>query len=175
MAISAVLVTGCTMIPKYTRPDAPVPAAWPSGPAYKETPSTQAASAAGDLQWRQLFTDAACKQIIETALKNNRDLRVAALNVETGPGALSHPARRAVAHGGNRDHRQQAARQDFRRHRFGDRGGIQRQSWASVPGRLISSAVSAACQKGPWRNTSPRNRPAAAPRSCWCPKWPTLI
>ena len=32
---------GCTMIPKYTRPEAPVPAAWPSGPAYKEPPATK--------------------------------------------------------------------------------------------------------------------------------------
>jgi outer membrane protein, multidrug efflux system len=82
MAISAVLVTGCTMIPKYSRPDAPVPADWPSGPAYKETPSTKGAPAAGDLQWRQLFTDSRLQQIIDLALQNNRDLRVAALNVE---------------------------------------------------------------------------------------------
>ncbi len=81
-AISALLVSGCTMIPKYSRPAAPVSAAWPSGPAYKETPSTQAASAAADLQWRQFFADAHLQKIIETALKNNRDLRVAALNVE---------------------------------------------------------------------------------------------
>jgi multidrug efflux system outer membrane protein len=82
LAIAAVLFTGCTMIPKYTRPDAPVPAGWPSGPAYKETPSTQGAPVAGDLQWRQFFADERLQAIIETALKNNRDLRVAALNVE---------------------------------------------------------------------------------------------
>ena len=70
------------MIPKYTRPEAPIPADWPSGPAYKETPSTQGAPAAADLQWREFFTDERLQKIIETALKNNRDLRVAALNVE---------------------------------------------------------------------------------------------
>ncbi|HZK13558.1 MAG TPA: multidrug transporter, partial [Desulfobaccales bacterium] len=58
LAITGVLFAGCTMIPKYTRPEAPIPADWPSGPAYKETPSTQAASAAADLQWRTFFTDA---------------------------------------------------------------------------------------------------------------------
>ncbi|MDO9533382.1 MAG: efflux transporter outer membrane subunit [Deltaproteobacteria bacterium] len=80
LAITAVLLTGCTMIPKYTRPEAPVPAAWPSGPAYKETPSTQGAAA--DLNWRGFFADERLQAIIATALKNNRDLRVAALNVE---------------------------------------------------------------------------------------------
>lgn len=81
LAITAVLLTGCTMIPKYSRPEAPVPASWPSGPAYKET-STPGAPAAADLQWREFFADERLQQVIETSLKNNRDLRVAALNVE---------------------------------------------------------------------------------------------
>ena len=76
-----VCLSGCTMAPKYTRPEAPVPAAWPSGPAYKETQSG-GASAAAELQWRQFFTDERLQKIIDTALKNNRDLRLAALNVE---------------------------------------------------------------------------------------------
>ena len=73
---------GCTMAPTYTRPAAPIPTVWPSGPAYKETPATQRAPAAADLQWQDFFTDARLQKIIDTALKNNRDLRVAALNVE---------------------------------------------------------------------------------------------
>jgi outer membrane protein, multidrug efflux system len=80
LAITAVLLTGCTMIPKYTRPEAPIPAGWPSGAAYKETLSTQGAAA--DLNWREFFVDERLQAIIATALKNNRDLRVAALNVE---------------------------------------------------------------------------------------------
>jgi multidrug efflux system outer membrane protein len=82
LAIAAVLLTGCSMAPKYTRPEAPVPAGWPSGPAYKETPATQGAPVAADLQWREFFTGEQLRAIIETALKDNRDLRVAALNVE---------------------------------------------------------------------------------------------
>jgi multidrug efflux system outer membrane protein len=82
VAITAVLFTGCTMIPKYSRPEAPVPAAWPSGPAYKETRAMQGAPAAADLQWREFFADARLQTVIATALENNRDLRVAALNVE---------------------------------------------------------------------------------------------
>jgi len=82
LTITAVLLTGCTMIPQYTRPEAPIPAAWPSGPAYKETPATQGGPVAADLQWREFFADERLQRIIDTALKNNRDLRLAALNVE---------------------------------------------------------------------------------------------
>jgi multidrug efflux system outer membrane protein len=82
LAIAAFLLAGCTMIPKYTRPEAPIPAVWPNGPAYKETPSTQGAPVAADLQWREFFADERLQTIVATALKNNRDLRVAALNVE---------------------------------------------------------------------------------------------
>jgi multidrug efflux system outer membrane protein len=79
---TAALFTGCTMIPKYTRPEAPVPTAWPRGPAYKELPAPPGAPVATDLQWREFFTEVQLQQVIDTALKNNRDLRVAALNVE---------------------------------------------------------------------------------------------
>jgi multidrug efflux system outer membrane protein len=82
LAITAVLLTGCTMIPKYTRPEAPIPAGWPSGPAYKETPAKEGAPVAADLKWREFFMDEQLQKNIETALQNNRDLRVAALNVE---------------------------------------------------------------------------------------------
>jgi multidrug efflux system outer membrane protein len=82
LAIPGVLLTGCTMIPNYTRPEAPVPADWPSGPAYKETSATKEAPAAAALQWREFFTDERLQKIIATALENNRDLRIAALNVE---------------------------------------------------------------------------------------------
>jgi multidrug efflux system outer membrane protein len=82
LALTAGLLTGCTMIPPYTRPEAPIPAAWPSGPAYKEAPSTPGAKAAPDLQWGKFFADDRLQKIIATALRNNRDLRVAALNVE---------------------------------------------------------------------------------------------
>ena len=70
------------MTPKYTRPEAPVPADWPSGPAYKDTASPPGAPMAADLEWREFFTDQQLRAIIATALENNRDLRVAALNVE---------------------------------------------------------------------------------------------
>jgi multidrug efflux system outer membrane protein len=73
---------GCTMAPKYERPDAPVPAQWPAGAAYKETKSAASAPIASELPWREFFTDERLQKIIGIALDNNRDLRVAALNVE---------------------------------------------------------------------------------------------
>ena len=82
LALAAILLSSCTMIPKYTRPDAPVPAEWPSGPAYKGTLSGRVVAPGVDLQWRQFFSDSRLQNLIETALQNNRDLRVAALNVD---------------------------------------------------------------------------------------------
>jgi multidrug efflux system outer membrane protein len=70
------------MAPKYTRPDAPVPAQWPAGAAYNETKSAASVPAAAELPWREFFTDERLQKIIGIALDNNRDLRVAALNVE---------------------------------------------------------------------------------------------
>ena len=82
LAITIVLLTGCTLAPKYTRPEAPVPASWPSGPAYDNARVKPGAPAAAELRWREFFIDERLRKIIEAALRNNRDLRVAALNVE---------------------------------------------------------------------------------------------
>ena len=77
------LLTGCTMAPSYTRPAAPVPAAWPSGPAYKTTDAAKAAGKqAADIPWKDFFIEPRLRQVIELALTNNRDLRVAALNID---------------------------------------------------------------------------------------------
>ena len=76
-------LAGCTTLaPDYTRPPAPVPAAWPSGPAYKETASQPTGVAAADLAWRDFFVAAGLRKVIELALANNRDLRLAALAME---------------------------------------------------------------------------------------------
>jgi multidrug efflux system outer membrane protein len=77
-----VCLGGCTMAPRYKRPPAPVTAAWPAGAAYQEISTTTGAPTALELGWREFFSDEKLRQVIETALKNNRDLRLAALNVE---------------------------------------------------------------------------------------------
>jgi len=102
----AVCIAGCKMAPEYTRPEAPVPTAWPTGEAYEEIPAEPNAPTAVELPWREFFTDEKLQQVIETALDNNRDLRLAGLNVELAR-SLYHiqrdelyPAAYATAAGG---------------------------------------------------------------------------
>ncbi|RJR41328.1 MAG: efflux transporter outer membrane subunit [Desulfobacteraceae bacterium] len=78
----AIWAAGCTMAPKYTRPEAPVPAEWPTGAAYGEPGAGSTLSAAAEVPWREFFPDERLKRLIDGALKNNRDLRLAGLNVE---------------------------------------------------------------------------------------------
>jgi multidrug efflux system outer membrane protein len=78
----AIALAGCTMAPKYTRPSAPVPAEWPSGTAFQGASVTTNAPEPQSLKWQQFFTDEQLRQVIGAALANNRDLRLAALNVE---------------------------------------------------------------------------------------------
>jgi NodT family efflux transporter outer membrane factor (OMF) lipoprotein len=73
--VAAVVLAGCSMIPAYQRPDAPVPGAFPYASATQGTPASQ-------LDWQQFFNDERLRALIATALDNNRDLRVAMLNVE---------------------------------------------------------------------------------------------
>jgi outer membrane protein, multidrug efflux system len=78
----AIVPIGCTMAPKYARPSAPVPTEWPAGAAYGGARAATNTPAAPDLRWREFFTDVKLQQVIGTSLTNNRDLRVAVLNVE---------------------------------------------------------------------------------------------
>jgi outer membrane protein, multidrug efflux system len=75
-------LAGCSMAPRYSRPQAPVSASWPSGPAYKSSSAPSEVPAAAELKWRAFYVAPQLQQLIELALANNRDLRVAALNVE---------------------------------------------------------------------------------------------
>lgn len=74
-------LSGCTMIPEYKRPEAPVPAEWPGGPAYRQGEVKPAGAVAG-IKWREFFIDEKLQKLIELALSNNRDLRMAALNIQ---------------------------------------------------------------------------------------------
>ncbi len=78
----AMVTAGCNLAPQYQPPAAPIPAAWPTGPAYAADGAPAAPEEILDLGWREVFTDAKLQQVIELALTNNRDLRLAALNVE---------------------------------------------------------------------------------------------
>lgn len=70
----AVVLAGCsTLAPHYERPAAPVPAVFPTASA--------SGQAAADIDWRDFFADAKLRSLIDLALANNRDLRVAVLNI----------------------------------------------------------------------------------------------
>ena len=76
-------LAGCTtMAPTYTQPVAPVAAAWPSGPAYGSEAATSPQKPVADIPWREFFVDSQLQKLIALALENNRDLRVAVLNIE---------------------------------------------------------------------------------------------
>ncbi len=74
------MLSGCSLIPDYQRPETPVAAQYPQGPAYEATNAP--GQAAAEQGWKQFFHDPALQQLIQVALENNRDLRVAALNID---------------------------------------------------------------------------------------------
>jgi multidrug efflux system outer membrane protein len=78
---SLAFLGGCaSLAPKYERPAAPVPAQLGESPA--ETPAVPVA----DIGWQAFFGDERLQQVIALALQNNRDLRIAALNIERARG-----------------------------------------------------------------------------------------
>lgn len=79
IAACALFVCGCnSLAPEYQRPAAPVATQFPAVSGASAAPSTPAA----DIDWQSFFTDAKLKQLIGAALQNNRDLRIAVLNIE---------------------------------------------------------------------------------------------
>jgi multidrug efflux system outer membrane protein len=80
IAFFILVLAGCTLAPKYHRPAAAISPTWSKGPGQPKV-STNAIPAA-DIGWREFFRDPRLQQLIELALTNNPDLRVAMLNVE---------------------------------------------------------------------------------------------
>jgi multidrug efflux system outer membrane protein len=77
---AALAVAGCALQPVYQRPDSPV-GAYPTGAAYKDG-AGGAGLPAADTGWRNFLADARLQRLVGLALNNNRDLRVAVLNIE---------------------------------------------------------------------------------------------
>ena len=75
IAVSASL-TACTLAPRYERPDAPVPEAYENAAAVADV------MPAAEIGWREFFPDAGLQDLIRRSLANNRDLRIATLNVD---------------------------------------------------------------------------------------------
>ena len=78
---------GCSLAPQYTRPDMPVPAELPVagsiGGGATRGSAAQLGENISETGWASFYTDPVLRQVIGTALANNRDLRETALNVET--------------------------------------------------------------------------------------------
>lgn len=75
--VASALLTGCigSMAPRYEQPAAPISMQWPkSTEGVTEKPI--------DIPWQTLFAYPRLRQVLQLALDNNRDLRVAALNIE---------------------------------------------------------------------------------------------
>ncbi|HEU0195709.1 MAG TPA: efflux transporter outer membrane subunit, partial [Nevskiaceae bacterium] len=76
-------LTGCSLAPTYHRPASGIGPTWPTGTAYSSPTAASAATVpAADIGWQAFFTDPQLRELIDVALKNNRNLRVAILNVE---------------------------------------------------------------------------------------------
>ncbi|MBB5370049.1 MULTISPECIES: efflux transporter outer membrane subunit [unclassified Janthinobacterium] len=75
LSILALSLSACSLTPALLKPASPVPASY--GPTLPE-----AGGNAADLGWRLMLLDARLQRLVELALQNNRDLRLAALNVD---------------------------------------------------------------------------------------------
>ncbi|RJX32780.1 MAG: efflux transporter outer membrane subunit [Oxalobacter sp.] len=73
--IVAAVLGGCSMAPTHERPTLPVPDAF----AGKTNTSAKKAT---DIGWKEFFKDVRLQAVIQTALENNRDLKIAALRIE---------------------------------------------------------------------------------------------
>jgi multidrug efflux system outer membrane protein len=74
---AALCLGACSLIPTYERPAAPV-----AGSFSNDVAGTAASRSASDIEWQSFFKDARLKRLIDISLQNNRDLRVAVLNIE---------------------------------------------------------------------------------------------
>jgi len=75
--LAATLLAGCTLEPRYRRPDAPVPPSWPAGDAYLQ----QDDAALPGYSYRDVFGDPRLRAVIDQALANNQDVQLALANI----------------------------------------------------------------------------------------------
>lgn len=117
-------LSACSLTPKLEHPTPPVPASFPDmGHAVMAQDGVVPASAMG---WRTMFADPQLQRLIELALVHNRDLRLAALNVEAARSMFniqestrlpsvsldaSHTRERALAQGNSGESRREVNRQ----------------------------------------------------------------
>ncbi len=74
--VAASLALGCSMAPRYQRPPAPIPKQWPAD-AY----GTETGEAVATVRYQDVLRDPQLQVLIAGALRESRDLRIAAENV----------------------------------------------------------------------------------------------
>jgi len=90
LAVAALLLTGCSLIPAYERPAAPVETAFPPAPAIDGARATNTGAAMattggvlpGDLSYEQFFADPRLVRLIGLSFTGNRDMRATVLAIE---------------------------------------------------------------------------------------------
>lgn len=76
---AALSLAGCVnLAPQTMPPEVQIAQSWPEGDAYKASEMKRGALPS----WDEFFKDSRLRQVIEKGLTNNKDLRIAALNVE---------------------------------------------------------------------------------------------
>src|SRR5690606_49501 len=87
-ATISLVLTGCTLAPRYERPTAPVADTWPTGAAYDAAQSDEQADekadakTAANVPWREFIKDRKLQEVIDLALATTRDLRGYLANIQ---------------------------------------------------------------------------------------------
>ncbi|NTW83638.1 MAG: efflux transporter outer membrane subunit [Chlorobiaceae bacterium] len=86
ICLTVTALTGCSLEPGYQRPTPPVSAKWPAAAGLGTTTAANLATEGqpntAETGWREMFRSPRLQRLIEAALTNNRDLRIATLNIE---------------------------------------------------------------------------------------------
>ena len=91
-----VFLAGCTVGPDYVRPDVDVPAEF----RYEDRDARQTAN----IEWWKQFQDPVLNALVDEALANNRNIKIAAANVERAAGVLTQtrsPLYPQIGYGGS--------------------------------------------------------------------------
>jgi multidrug efflux system outer membrane protein len=78
--LAVLALSACTLMPHYHRPHSPVSDQWPPDTGYAPAPALSNVSA-DQIGWKDFFADPRLQRLVQIALENNRNLRIAVLNV----------------------------------------------------------------------------------------------
>ena len=174
LSAATLLLSGCTVGPKYKRPTIDTPTVYRGAEASGNTQTSEtphdmdgnalpgqanapasAALSLGDEKWWEVFGDPQLQDLIRTALKQNYDVRIAAERVMEVAGAARRHALAAVSYA-------------QRRAADTPRSAIPRRSSAGWAHSLPISASSACPHRGTSTSgASIAMQPRRHGRSCW--------